>query len=403
MAGSIAIPRSGAPATTAAPRIDANPDLVPFLKWPGGKSLELDSIAAAAPPLTGRYIDPFVGGGSVLLAVPVAVPALANDACRDLVELYTSAAAGDPTLGSAIDGLAGAWDDLAGLDTLYAELALAERTPDDDGSVALGAHNGILQRVLAQAGPGLATAFDGRVARELRAKFLRIRRLEARHGSLSAADLLANVEGAVRASVYTAVRARYNAARIANRWDAIRAADFLFLREYAYAAMFRFNRRDAFNVPYGGISYNRKSLRDKARVLFGRPMLERLTATAFRSQDFEPFLEACAPAGDDFVFVDPPYDSDFSAYDNRPFGAADQVRLESVLAAMPARVMVVIKDAPAIRALYAADRWQVVEAPKTYMWTIKSRNDHRATHLTITNYTVAALSATYPSSRGTAD
>jgi hypothetical protein len=28
----------------------------------------------------------------------------------------------------------------------------------------------------------------------------------------------------------------------------------------------------------------------------------------------------------------------------------------------------------------------VVEAPKTYMWTIKSRNDRAATHLTITNY-----------------
>jgi hypothetical protein len=48
--------------------------------------------------------------------------------------------------------------------------------------------------------------------------------------------------------------------------------------------------------------------------------------------------------------------------------------------------MVVIKDAPAIRTLYAADRWNVIEAPKTYMWTIKSRNDRAATHLTITNY-----------------
>jgi DNA adenine methylase len=386
MAGSIAIARSGAPATTAAPRIDAHPGLVPFLKWPGGKSLELGAIAAAAPPLTGRYLDPFVGGGSVLLAVPAAVPALANDACRDLVELYTSAATGDPAFRGAIDGLAGAWDDLAGLDALYAELALAERTPDDDGSATLAGHRGILQRVLAPAGPGLAAAFDDRIARELLAKFRRIRRLEARHGNLSATDLLANVEGAVRASVYTAVRARYNVARLARRWDAVRAADFLFLREYAYAAMFRFNQRDAFNVPYGGISYNRKSLGDKGLVLFGRPMLERLAATAFHSQDFEPFLAACVPTADDFVFVDPPYDSDFSAYDNRPFDAADQVRLEAVLAASPARIMVVIKDAPAIRALYSADRWHVVEAPKTYMWTIKSRNDRRALHLTITNY-----------------
>ena len=76
-----------------------------------------------------------------------------------------------------------------------------------------------------------------------------------------------------------AVRSRYNTARLAGRWDELRGADFLFLREFAYAAMFRFNRRDEFNVPYGGISYNRKSLADKARLLFGAPMLARLGDT----------------------------------------------------------------------------------------------------------------------------
>jgi hypothetical protein len=39
-----------------------------------------------------------------------------------------------------------------------------------------------------------------------------------------------------------------------------------------------------------------------------------------------------------------------------------------------------------IRDLYGPDRWRIVQADKTYMWTIKSRNERRATHLTITNY-----------------
>ncbi len=386
MAGSTVIARSGAPAMTAAARIGANPVVVPFLKWPGGKTLELASIAAAAPALGGRFIDPFVGGGSVLLAVPAEVPAQANDACRDLVELYTSATSGDPAFRLAIDGLAEGWDGLARLDGLYAELALAERSAEDVGAVALANHGQVLRRVLAPAGPGLAAAFEERIGTELQAKFARVRRLEARRGRLSAEDLLANVEGAIRASVYMAVRARYNAARVAGRWDPTRAADFLFLREYSYASMFRFNRHDEFNVPYGGISYNRKPLSDKVRLLFSPAMLARLAATEFHSVDFEPFLAAAAPTSDDFVFVDPPYDSDFSAYDNRAFGGADQVRLEAVLSTLLAKVMVVIKDGPAIRALYSADRWNVVEAAKTYMWTIKSRNDRLATHLTITNY-----------------
>ena len=86
------------------------------------------------------------------------------------------------------------------------------------------------------------------------------------------------------------------------------------------------------------------------------------------------------------MFIDPPYDSDFSDYDGRPFGEADHARLAHALEGTPAKVMVVIKDTAAIRRLYPSDRWHVTEAGKTYMWTIKSRNDRRTTHLTITNY-----------------
>ena len=53
------------------------------------------------------------------------------------------------------------------------------------------------------------------------------------------------------------------------------------------------------------------------------------------------------------------------------------VSLRDALLALPSRVMVVIKATPAIRALYADDRWWVREAAKTYPWTIKSRNDRR--------------------------
>ena len=73
--------------TWAAPRISPDPQLTPFIKWPGGKSMELPAIAMAAPALTGRFIDPFVGGGSVLFATPTDIAAQVNDASRDLIEL----------------------------------------------------------------------------------------------------------------------------------------------------------------------------------------------------------------------------------------------------------------------------------------------------------------------------
>jgi DNA adenine methylase len=370
------------------PRLEGSPRLVPFVKWPGGKSDELPAIAAAAPPLAGRFIDPFVGGGSVLLATPVEVPAWANDACADLVRLYAAASGSDADARSALDAVAGAWDGFSDLRELYEELAEVFRAGDGQSAAAiLTAHAGSSLGPVASAGPGLTATYTSRLERDLPAKFRRMRRIQAQAGYLlPPPDLLANIEGAVRAAFYMAVRRRYNEARRADRWDTWRSADFLFLREFAYAAMFRFNARDEFNVPYGGVTYNRKSLADKVRLMFSDAMVERLAATEWHCRDFEPFLAETSPSADDFVFVDPPYDSDFSAYDDLPFGWREQERLRRVLEHVAARVMVVIKDTPMIRRLYRSSRWRIAEAAKTYMWTIKSRNDRSATHLTITNY-----------------
>jgi DNA adenine methylase len=369
-------------------RIAASPGLTPFLKWPGGKSQELGAIAGAAPPLTGRFIDPFVGGGSVLLAVPEEIEAWANDAAEDLIELYRAAAEERWAFRHAAEGVAEAWDALRSFEELYRGLA------DDflDGSsglaaVAIGSRTRDLELAMALAGPGLDDIFRTRLAKDLPAKFHRMRKIQvALDRKLSDSDLLDNVEGAVRAAFYMSIRARYNRSRLSGTWNETRLADFLFLREFTYAAMFRFNSRGEFNVPYGGVSYNRKSLADKVEILFGSAMLERLRNTTWRCGDFEAFLQEADPVGSDFLFIDPPYDSDFSDYDNLPFGSGDQERLQQVLEGSSASVMVVIKDTPMIRRLYSSDRWRVESADKTYMWTIKSRNDRDATHLTITNY-----------------
>ena len=368
--------------------IAADPALTPFLKWPGGKTQELPAIATVAPSLEGRFIDPFVGGGSVLLAVVDSVPAWANDACPELIGLFRASADNDQVVRGAIDGVARAWMGLEHLQSMYEGLAasflsvdgfeVAHRVRDSQSTLA---------SIVEQAGPAVKEPFLERVDKDLHIKMERMRTIQSRlKRQLSSQDLLANIEGSVRSSFYMTLRARYNRARLGGSVNEIRLADFYFLREFTYAAMFRFNARGEFNVPYGGVSYNRKSLSTKAEQLFSEAMRARLATTTFRTGDFEPFLAEAAPLADDFVFVDPPYDSDFSDYDNRSFAAKDQVRLRNMLVDLPAKVMVVIKDTPAIRALYSADRWHTLEAEKTYMWTIKSRNDRSALHLTLTNY-----------------
>jgi DNA adenine methylase len=374
------------------PRLGARPLVAPFLKWPGGKSQELPAIAALAPPLAGRLIDPFVGGGAILFAAPPEVAAWANDTCPELVGLYSAAAARDAAVIDAIDGVARAWEGLSRVPTLCEDLADAFLAGSLVGVVvAVERGREALREVVDSAGPSIATVVELRVERELLAKLDRMRRVERTLGrALSRADLLENIEGSLRSSFYMSIRSRYNGTRLAAVFDAFRYADFYFLREFAYAAMFRFNAAGEFNVPYGGVTYNRKTLSGKAALLFGAPARARLQNTELRCQDFEAFLADASPTAKDFVFVDPPYDSKFSDYDNRPFTSSDQRRLRDALALIPASVMLLIKDTPAIRALYSSERWHVIEANKTYAWTIKSRNDRAATHLTITNYVPAA-------------
>ena len=43
--------------------------LSPFIKWPGGKEQELQHITPNLPEDINRYIEPFVGGGAVLLSL----------------------------------------------------------------------------------------------------------------------------------------------------------------------------------------------------------------------------------------------------------------------------------------------------------------------------------------------
>lgn len=369
--------------------------MAPLLKWPGGKSRELPAILEALPPRFDRLLDPFVGGGALLFAVPAAVPAAVNDASADLVDLYRRVQACDPPFLDRADALAGLWDGIGGLvDGHGAEVAAwfrarADVPPDEVATAAVGRLEALRTAVVSSvpaSWPRLAALLDAGLVAHVAAKLGRMRAGERRRGlALADADVDRNLEGAVRAAVYTAVRTAYNDGRLAGEVSAAQACRFLFLREFAYASMFRFNRRGEFNVPYGGITYNRKSFADRVAHLRSPGVVDRLATTTLSCTDFAEFLDAADPGPDDVVFLDPPYDSDFSAYDRRGFGADDHRRLAATIQRLPCRFQLVIKDTPLVRRLYLDARWHVRAFDLTYGWTIKERNDRATTHLLVTD------------------
>lgn len=90
----------------------------------------------------------------------------------------------------------------------------------------------------------------------------------------------------------------------------------------------------------------------------------------------------------DFIFLDPPYDSEFSTYAKNEFTRADQLRLAQYLTKeCEAKWMMIIKYTDFIYDLYASTPGiQIRTFDKEYLVSFMNRNNRKATHLLITNY-----------------
>lgn len=354
--------------------------LRPLIKWTGGKSSELGIILPSIPVFSGRYMEPFVGGGAVWLGVD-ADACLVNDKSPDLISFYRAVKRADPDFIATVRSFGKAWTAAGGLaGTLRGEeravfdLAacgtLAPLAAHFIGSCAYGAASVDMCILLLKS------------LREKGAQYARIVNSGAPTEELAGTL----IETAAKAALYLAMREGWNALREGRAGDGRRAALYWMMRSFCYAGMFRFNARGAFNVPYGGQSYNARNPAARLDEIMSASVRRKLGRTRFFNGDFEDFARRAQPTPDDFIFLDPPYDSTFSAYENVPFTRNDQARLADWLAATPAKWMMVIGDTPFIRSLYAAPEFRIVDFGKTYQVNFKNRGDRAARHLMITNY-----------------
>ncbi|MGB8348620.1 MAG: DNA adenine methylase, partial [Ktedonobacteraceae bacterium] len=95
------------------------------------------------------------------------------------------------------------------------------------------------------------------------------------------------------------------------------------------------------------------------------------------------------PQENDFIFLDPPYDSEFSTYAQNEFSMQDQERLASYLQKhCKARFMLVVKNTPAIFKLYDQKGLTIRMFDKKYLVSFQDRNNKDTEHLIITNYEI---------------
>lgn len=350
----------------------------PFLKWPGGKESELALLEPFYPHNIDRYFEPFLGGGAAYFAAP-ARRFVVNDRSEDLMAMYRCIAARDAQFEAQLDALSQAWDATG----LAREVSVAEAVAASNGDLAALPLVRPSVEVLAATGiAGLAddAAYAAAVANGLKRKLKMVR---ASGDDAGATMALAT---AIKAALYTQVRSAYNAERAAGRMSSMRAVAFFFLREFCYSSMFRFSSKGDFNVPFGGYSYGRKSLVAKIAAMRSPTTQARFAQTHFHCGDFAAMLAAEAPSADDFIFVDPPYDSVFSTYDNNCFEGSDQQRLADALKSTPARFMLVVKNTPLMQQLYGDSGLVLLTYGMQYSVSFMNRNERDVEHLMVLNY-----------------
>jgi DNA adenine methylase len=220
-------------------------------------------------------------------------------------------------------------------------------------------------------------------------KFKRVKAITVKEDkSFNDDQLVDHIETAIKSGLYLFLREltnlQFNGQLQMSEEKA--AANWYFVREFCYASMFRYNSKGGFNIPYGGIAYNRKNFRAKVENIFADEVQELFKNTRFYNFDFSTFLEKTKPGKNDFIFLDPPYDSEFSEYDQNAFTRDDQVRLRDVLLGTSAKWMLVIKETDFIRELYTKSGIRFMEFDKTYTYNVRGRNNRGTRHLIIVNY-----------------
>ncbi len=157
-------------------------------------------------------------------------------------------------------------------------------------------------------------------------------------------------------AVYAHNRTRFNELIRENRMESAEAAAlFYYLNRTGYNGLCRFNARGFFNVPFG--RYKQPPYREDFT-----PYKRALAHYEFTQGDFENMPLQSA----DFVYADPPYDVEFTAYSAGGFTWDDQKRLARWLAAHPGPVVASNQATPRILRLYRKLGFsiRVVDAPR---------------------------------------
>lgn len=370
----------------------------PIIKWPGGKSREIKIIEQLIPKFE-RYVEPFFGGGALYFHLAPKAAAI-NDISASLMQYYALIKAQDQKLYDLLMCYNNSFNSLVDVCSKETNELLHIFFRLKEGSIQELELSNILNELISGLSKKIDSGFtenllldkkefDAHLNQMVADKFFRTV-VNYNKKPFSTADLCENLITGFTSGYYMYFRKIFNdisLGRLTNVSIQYQAANFYFIREYCYGSMFRYNAKGEFNIPYGGMSYNHKDMKVKIDSMFNREMEQLFANTDICCCDFEEFLEKVNLTDDDFMFLDPPYDTDFSDYEGKDFTKRDQERLANALKKTQARFILIIKNTDFIHNLYS-ECFNILSFDKQYTYNVRSRNNRGAEHLIITNLPV---------------
>ena len=158
------------------------------------------------------------------------------------------------------------------------------------------------------------------------------------------------------------------------------AKRFYYLRKTCYRGMLRYNKKGEFNVPFGRYkTCNFEEIKNKEYE-------ELLKRTDIFNSSFENIFNEYNDS-DNFMFLDPPYDSEFTDYGYCTFGKDEQKKLAKCFKETNIKCLMIIGKTPFIQELY--EDYIVDEYDKKYRFKLHSGrvgDEINTKHLIIKNY-----------------
>jgi len=370
----------------------------PLFKYTGGKYKEYLHIKELMPPTINNYYEPFVGGGGVMFRLKeddrIKGKIFINDFSESLTDFYKCI--GKEEFKLELEKISAAWNAIKE----FSE-AFAEKHNDRFFDFILGKitdKNFVTDEMKAEISDFdleyNTHGFDlsQKIVASLNDKAKRFSKKEISENETDVP--FKNMTTSICQAFYFIVRDMYNdwnnSGHILFYSIYERSAQWLFIREYCFGSMFRFDSNGNFNIPYGGFSYNSKCFDCKIEKILSDEAKFLATDVTTTCYDFEKAIKTAKFEENDFMFLDPPYDSTFSDYDGNSFTKEDHIRLAETLKDVTCKWMMAIGKTDFIADLYK--NFHVLEYDKTYMYQARGDYDNKhTTHLLITNYNTEDL------------